>query len=209
MQHARERNLFSGLLPLELAEDLERLNPHWAGQPAPRVPAFRRWAFRRLYRLLTSGLTPATVLRGPRRVGKTVLLRQLMETLLSEGIAPTRILYVSFDEIPSMKGLQDPILAIARWFESYKLGTTFNASARAGQIAYILLDEVQNLEDWASQIKHLVDNHEVRVLVTGSSSLRIEAGRDSLAGRVTTIDLGPLLLREIAELRYGESHKPF
>ncbi len=209
MQHARERNLFSGLLPLELAEDLERLNPHWAGQPAPRVPAFRRWAFRRLYRLLTSGLTPATVLRGPRRVGKTVLLRQLMETLLSEGIAPTRILYVSFDEIPSMKGLQDPILAIARWFESYKLGTTFNASARAGQIAYILLDEVQNLEDWAPQIKHLVDNHEVRVLVTGSSSLRIEAGRDSLAGRVTTIDLGPLLLREIAELRYGESHKPF
>ena len=28
------------------------------------------------------------------------------------------------------------------------------------------------------------------------------AGRDSLAGRITTIDLGPLLLREIAQLRF-------
>jgi predicted AAA+ superfamily ATPase len=43
--------------------------------------------------------------------------------------------------------------------------------------------------------------HPVRVLVTGSSALRIEAGRDSLAGRVSTIDMGPLLLREIAQLR--------
>ncbi|MEK7730180.1 MAG: DUF4143 domain-containing protein, partial [candidate division KSB1 bacterium] len=30
---------------------------------------------------------------------------------------------------------------------------------------------------------------------------RIEAGRDSLAGRITTLDLGPMLLREIASLR--------
>ncbi len=75
--------------------------------------------------------------------------------------------------------------------------------ARAGQMAYIFFDEIQNLKAWAPQIKHLVDNHEVRVLLTGSSSLRIEAGRDSLAGRITTLELGPLLLREIASLRYG------
>ncbi len=82
--------------------------------------------------------------------------------------------------------------------------------ARAvGRVAYLLFDEVQNLSAWAPQIKHLVDNHDVRVLVTGSSSLRIEAGRDSLAGRVTTIDLGPLLLREIAELRFGDSVAPY
>jgi predicted AAA+ superfamily ATPase len=37
--------------------------------------------------------------------------------------------------------------------------------------------------------------------LTGSSSLRIEAGRDSLAGRLSTLEMGPLLLREIAEFR--------
>lgn len=64
------------------------------------------------------------------------------------------------------------------------------------------------VDAWAPQIKNLVDNHTVRVLVTGSSSLRIEAGRDSLAGRITTLDLGPLLLREIAELRFGHATQP-
>ncbi len=209
MSSRPERNLLSGSLPLDLADNLESLNPHWAGRPGPRVPTFRRWIFRRLHRLLTVGLTPATVLRGPRRVGKTVLLRQLMEDLLAKNVQPNRILYVPFDEIRSLVGLPDPILAITRWFEAYRLGATFNESARAGQVAYLLFDEVQNLNAWAPQIKHLVDNHDVRVLVTGSSSLRIEAGRDSLAGRVTTIDLGPLLLREIAELRFGESVAPF
>ncbi|MCX7707782.1 MAG: AAA family ATPase, partial [Anaerolineae bacterium] len=205
MNRRSQPNLLAGSLPLDLAEDLEGLNPHWFGRPGPRVPVFRRWIFRRLYRSMTVGLTPATVLRGPRRVGKTVLLRQLMETLLAEGVAPHRILYVPFDEIRSLFDLPDPILSIARWFEKQRLGVTFNESARAGQIAFLFFDEVQNLADWAPQIKHLVDNHDVRVLVTGSSSLRIEAGRDSLAGRMTTLDLGPLLLREIAELRFGES----
>jgi predicted AAA+ superfamily ATPase len=79
-----------------------------------------------------------------------------------------------------------------------------NESARSSKLAYVLLDEVQNLDAWAPQIKHLVDNNTVRVLLTGSSSLRIEAGRDSLAGRMTTFDLGPLLLREIAELSIGQ-----
>src|SRR5262245_170423 len=173
-------NLFYGSLPMELAEDLERLNPQWVGKPGPRTPRFHRWLFERLHRLIVSGLTPAVVLRGPRRVGKTVLLRQLMEKLLQDGVEAKRILYVPFDEIESLGKLKltDLILTVTRWFESHVLGQSFNESARADRIAYILLDEVQNLEAWAPQVKHLVDNHEVRVLVTGSSSLRIEAGRD-------------------------------
>jgi predicted AAA+ superfamily ATPase len=204
-------NLSHGPLPMELAEDLERLNPQWIGKPGPRTPQFHRWIFARLHRLIVSGLTPAVILRGPRRVGKTVLLRQLMEKLLQDNVEASRILYVPFDEIESLGKLKlvDPILTVARWFESHQLGQTFNESARADRIAYILLDEVQNLEAWAPQVKHLVDNHEVRVLVTGSSSLRIEAGRDSLAGRVSTLDLGPLLLREITQLRFNYETAPF
>jgi predicted AAA+ superfamily ATPase len=45
----------------------------------------------------------------------------------------------------------------------------------------------------------------VRLLLTGSSAFRIEKGRDSLAGRITTIDVNTLKLREIAALRgWGE-----
>jgi predicted AAA+ superfamily ATPase len=132
-----------------------------------------------------------------------------MERLIATGIPPLSILYVAFDEIGSLEKLHDPILIIARWFEDTILGKTFNENAREGQTAYLLFDEVQNLQLWAPQVKHLVDNHDVRSLVAGSSSLRIESGRDSLAGRITTFDLGPLLLREIATICFGSTVAPF
>ncbi|MBI4525145.1 MAG: ATP-binding protein [Deltaproteobacteria bacterium] len=197
-----------GSMPLELAENLRSLNPWWRGEPGLPLPAFHRWPFSKLKNMVMGGLAPATILRGPRRVGKTVLLRQLVDMFLREGISPSRILYVPFDDLPTLVGLQEPVLSISRWFERNILGQSFNAAAKAGETVFLFFDEVQNLDFWAEQIKNLVDNHAVRIIVTGSSSLRIEGGRDSLAGRVTTLDLGPLLLREIAELRFGESTEP-
>jgi len=94
-----------------------------------------------------------------------------------------------------------PILDLPRWYAQSILGKTLNQAAGDGEQAFIFLDEIQNLPDWAPQLKHLVDINPVRVLVTGSSALRIAAGRDSLAGRVTTLELGPFLLREIAAIR--------
>ncbi|MPZ45703.1 MAG: AAA family ATPase [Betaproteobacteria bacterium] len=200
-----QADIFTDLLAPELAEALHRLNPHWSGLPGPQIPSFHRHLFDRIYRDLSSGLTPATVLRGTRRVGKTILLRQVIEKLLADGVHAKHILYVPFDEIGSLRKLRDPILTIVRWYETKVLLRTINEVAHSGASAYLLFDEVQNLDAWAPQLKHLVDNNTVRVLVTGSSSLRIEAGRDSLAGRITTFDLGPLLLREIAELSMGGS----
>jgi predicted AAA+ superfamily ATPase len=142
-------------------------------------------------------------------VGKTTLLEQLIQHLLEAGrVEPRRILRVQFDEIPSLKGLDEPVQAIAGWFQNRILGSTFNEAAHAGTPAYLFFDEAQNLADWAPQIKALVDHHTVHVVVTGSSALRIEAGRDSLAGRVAPLDLGTLLLREIAGLRMGQEVEP-
>jgi predicted AAA+ superfamily ATPase len=199
-----ETNPLFGQLPLELSANLRSLNPWWTGHPGPELPAFRRWPFERLLKAVHRGITPAAVLRGPRRVGKTVLLRQVIESLLAERVDARRILYAPFDELPALRNIQEPVLAVSRWYEKEVLGKTFNEAGRQKEPAFLFFDEVQNLDAWAPQVKNLVDNHTVRVLVTGSSSLRIEAGRDSLAGRITTLDLGPLLLREIAQLRYGQ-----
>jgi predicted AAA+ superfamily ATPase len=204
-QHPLQKDPLFGPLPLELAQNIRSVNPWWDDKPMLNPPRFRRWPFKKILKTLQAGMTPATVLRGPRRVGKTILLQQVIEHLLSEGIEPRRLLYVPFDDLPTLKGIKEPVLAIARWFEKLILGTSFNAIANEKRPAYIFLDEVQNLDTWAPQVKNLVDNHGVRALITGSSSLRIEAGRDSLAGRITSVDMGPLLLREIAELRFGYS----
>jgi hypothetical protein len=190
-------------------EYLRATNPWWEDKPGPAIPSYRRWAFRTTLKKLETGLAPAVVLRGPRQVGKTTLQLQIIEHLLREkGVEPRRIVRVQFDELPSLSGLTDPVLAIARWFENRILCRTFNEAAREGSPAYLFFDEAQNLADWAPQLKALVDHHTVKVLVTGSSALRIEAGRDSLAGRITQVDLGTLLLREIIAMRFGEDLQP-
>lgn len=190
----------------ELESFLRDINPWWEDKPMQPLPQFRRWLFEQTLQRLKTGLAPVTVLRGPRQVGKTTLQGHIVDHLLrEENISPRRIFRIQFDEIPSLKGLKDPILSLCRWFESRILGESFNESANKGMPVFLFLDEVQNLSDWAPQIKSLVDHHAVRVLLTGSSALRIEYGRDSLAGRISTLELGTMLLREIASFhKLGE-----
>jgi predicted AAA+ superfamily ATPase len=196
-------------LSKELEADLYRLNPWWRGLPQAPLPSFRRWAFPIALARLKNGMTKVTVLRGPRQVGKSTLVLQMIQALLAEGVEARHIFYVQFDELPEALKLEEPILRLADWFEHAFLGETFNQLAHSGKTAYLFLDEIQNLEAWAPQLKFLVDTSAVRVMVTGSSALRIEAGRDSLAGRISTLEMGPLLLREILEIREEGSLPPF
>jgi len=194
-----ERLGFEGIW---LEDFLRQTNPWWAGNPLPPLPPYRRWLFADTLRRLQGGLAPITALRGPRQVGKTTLQEQIIEHLLrSEGVPPQRIFRVQFDQLRPLTSLPEPILSLCRWYEQEVLRQPFNELARAGQPAFLFFDEVQNVADWAPQVKALVDHHSVRVLLTGSSALRIARGGDSLAGRVSTIEVGPLLLREIAALR--------
>lgn len=192
---------FNRLLSRGLEENIRRGNPWWQGESLTGIPPFKRWIFDTVLNGVISGLSPSVVLRGPRQVGKTTLLNQVIQALLEKGVKPTSIFRVQFDDLPQLYKLEQPILDLAWWYSDNILKKSFHKAAADGESAYILLDEVQNLPDWAPQLKHLVDIQPVKVLLTGSSALRIEAGRDSLAGRITTLDMGPLHLREIAELR--------
>ena len=58
-------------------------------------------------------------------------------------------------------------------------------------------------------MKFLVDASSTQVIVTGSSALRIEMGRDSLAGRITTIEAGVLSLTEIGTFHGFGVGSPF
>ncbi|MCU0293610.1 MAG: AAA family ATPase [Thermoanaerobaculaceae bacterium] len=184
---------------LELA--IRDSNPWWRGEKSFGLPPVNRWPFSTVRQHLKHGLTPVVVVRGPRQVGKTVLMKQLISALIAEGVDPKRILHLQFDDLKGLNKLDMPILDLPRWYAGAVLGKTLNQAANDGEQAFLFLDEVQNLANWSPQLKQLVDVNPVRVLVTGSSALRIEAGRDSLAGRITTIDMGPLLLREVGLLR--------
>jgi hypothetical protein len=185
------------------------MNPWWRGEPVTKVEPFRRWAFDPVKQSLLRGLAAATVLRGPRQIGKTTLLNQVVDALLRQGVPPRRILRLQFDELPALRAVEMPIVELAYWFAEHVLGVSLTKAASENEPAYLFLDEVQSLPDWAPQLKNLVDISGVRALVTGSSALRIELGRDSLAGRISAFEMGPLLLREIAVFRGLEPIAPY
>jgi len=196
-------------LTAELEVYIRKINPWWVGEMQTEIPKYHRVVFNTLLRMLDSNLAKITALKGPRQVGKTVLQRQIIEELIKKrGVDRKRIFYVSFDDIPSLRRYETPILSLCYWYEHNILKEGFNSMSRKGEPAYIIFDEMQNLESWPEQLKVLVDNHDVKVLITGSSSLKIEMGRESLAGRVATISIGTLLLREIGAIR-GLEDIPF
>jgi len=202
--------LFSQMtLPSELVEDLRRQNPWWEGRALPELPPYRRHLVRQIQRRLEWKLAPVVVVRGPRQIGKTTAQLHWIEDILKSGVKGDRILRVQFDDLREMGDFDSPILRIADWFERTILGSTFNEAARRGAPVFLLLDEVQNLDSWAPQLKSLVDSSTVQVVVTGSSALRIEAGRDSLAGRITSLEAGTLSLTEIAALRGLDLGEPY
>ncbi|RJP37069.1 MAG: ATP-binding protein [Phycisphaerales bacterium] len=201
MAQQRQSTIEDLILTRGLDAVIRNANPWWAGVDRLDVPPFRRWPFDAVLHGLKKGLAPSVVLRGPRQVGKTTLLNQVIDHLLSEGVDPALIFRLQFDDLPDLRRLTMPIIELCDWYAASVLGKSFHEAARSGRQPFIFLDEVENLADWAPQLKSVVDLNPVRVMVTGSSALRIEAGRDSLAGRMSTIEMGPLLLREIAKVR--------
>lgn len=196
-------------LPRLLESLIRDQNPWWRNERQANLASRRRWLFATVKRSLVEGLSPITVLRGPRQVGKSTLQNQVIDALIAEGVSPQRILRVQFDELKDMRQLREPILEIAQWYAHTILGQTLNMALLEMSPIYFFFDEVQNLREWAVQSKHLVDIHKgLRVLLTGSSALRIEAGRDSLAGRIMMLEMGPLLLREVMQWRWNEEVMP-
>lgn len=183
-----------------LEEDIRRINPWWQGESSINVPPFKRWAFDLVLERITGGMAPIVALKGSRQVGKTTILNQTIQALPDSGIPPACIFRIQFDKLPPLRKLSQPILELAWWYSNTILRKSFHKAASEGSKVFFFFDEIQNLSDWAPQVKYLVDLQPVRGMVTGSSSLRIEAGRDSLAGRIQTVDMGTLLLREIQRM---------
>lgn len=205
-----EKGLFKHIpLSEPLIRDLGRQNPWWSGSALPQLPPTRRHLVGQIQRRLDQRVAPIVVVRGPRQIGKTVAQYQVIEDLLKAGVPPQNVLRVQADEIGELRGLREPILRIVDWYEGTILGKTLNDAARGGEKTYLFLDEVQNLPDWATQLKSLVDSSTTQAVVTGSSALRIERGRDSLAGRIHTLEAGTLSLTEIARVRGDDLGEPF
>jgi predicted AAA+ superfamily ATPase len=180
---------------MALAKSLRELNPHWStGQIDPRIAEFRTRRFFSLLYPLASATAPrrAVVLLGPRRVGKTVLLQQLIGQLLREGRPPADIVYFAVD-LPVFVGLSlQELLDIYR--EIHGKGHLRDCT--------VIFDEIQYLPNWHGHLKALVDfNAHTRFVASGSAAaaLRLKS-LESGAGRFTEFRLPPVTFYEYIDL---------
>ena len=183
-------------MPQEIIQVLEDLNPWWrTGKPRKTPPAYLRRGVPELAARIGRAKGLIEIVRGPRQVGKTTAIEQIIQSLLQGGTNPRNILFVRFDQEVLREAIEG-LLGITRWYEAAIRGRPFEA----GQTSFIFLDEVHKLRRWDEDVKHLFDTFPVRVMLTGSSSVLVtKGGRESLAGRTITTDFPTFQFREVLE----------
>lgn len=139
-----------------------------------RIPSFTREFAGTMAARLREPRRFLQVLAGPRQVGKTTVVHQVLEAFSGRSV------FVSADE----PGLRDTAWLAAQW-ERARL-TTAEAGKRG---AVLVVDEVQKISEWSEAVKHLWDEdtrarRPLRVVLLGSAPLLVQRGlSESLAGR--------------------------
>ncbi len=169
-----------------IEERIIELNPHWSKKVDWDYP-FHRQVFQRIWSDFSA--KPMAFLTGPRRTGKSVILRQLIMQLMEEKVAPTQILFFEFAPRDSLETVNE-------------IWQFFKTVARGTEKRFAFFDELQYIDGYESLLKEIYDNNEnLKIAVTGSLSLfykrRME---ESLAGRYFGYRLFPLNFKEYLTL---------
>ena len=168
-------------------------NPWWRdGTVRPELlREFRRSKFSELVGLMDS--RQIVLISGLRRVGKSTIMMQLIQWLISEKhVDPLEIVYFSFDE---------KVENIQRLLKNY--GELTSRHYDEGRL-YLFLDGIQKLENWSEQVKLLYDAlPKIKFVLSGSAALPLEREAKSiLAGRMFTVTMKPLSFREFLRMKY-------
>lgn len=125
------------------------------------------------------------VITGVRRSGKSTLLLQYRDYLVSQKISKKNIIYMNFES--------------ADWYDirNYKDLYNYIKEHISEGKNYILLDEVQNVESWEKAVNSLLVDIDCDIYITGSNAYLLSSELTTLlAGRVLTIKIYPFSFKE-------------
>ena len=130
-----------------LVQALTRANPWWTNKnwsvADPQLTSAARAPFQRTPNILADIAAPNVYsLRGPRRAGKSTVLKQTVARLCAEGVDPRRICYFAADALSSFTDLINLFQAARILFPDL-----------ADQPRYFLLDEVTAIPEWQRGVK--------------------------------------------------------
>ncbi|MEO5356514.1 MAG: ATP-binding protein [Nitrospirae bacterium YQR-1] len=154
------------------------------------LPQFKRPVFEDIFFALKN--VPQIIsITGPRRVGKSTLIRQTIKKLIAEGVHPQRLIYYSMD---------DPALLLTNT-DHDKFFTALmehSVSMDAPDTTYVFLDEIQRFPGWELFLKKYYDlDYPIRFCISGSATTPIfKKSRESLLGRIKDFHVLPFSFRE-------------
>lgn len=133
---------------------------------------------------------------GGRQVGKSTMLKQLMQRLLADGVDPERMAYVTCELFVDAEELR-------------RVLTDVLSAMPTGLLVWLLVDEVTYVEGWDRAVKFLADAGNLEhcfLLLTGSDHVLIQDSLKRLPGRrgradVVDFHLRPLTFLEFCRLR--------
>ena len=198
-----------GILGVQnLKDTLEAYNPWWnAGTFGLKIPDFRRDLFPPALRHIESDKDLALLINGPRRVGKTTLIKQLIRHLINEKhVLTRRILFFSLDDPVIQQLPQSQQGALFESILGYWAHVAETPLQSSPHELYCFLDEVQRLPRWELYLKRYIDlRYPIRFVISGSASHTIfRRSLESLLGRIREISLPPFTFREFVRFHFPE-----
>ncbi|MCF8307369.1 MAG: ATP-binding protein, partial [Ignavibacteriales bacterium] len=129
---------------------------------------------------------------GIRRCGKSFLLKQLINYLVSENVPRENILFLNLEFPSFVSDSTNEILT--KVFELY-----LRLKNPEGKL-YVFLDEIQTVENWETWLKYYYDlkKGDIKFFITGSNSrLLASEFASKLSGRIIEKTLFPFSFREV------------
>lgn len=141
---------------------------------------------KKINRLLASNQILAIM--GPRRAGKSYIMRQLMNQLAKSGVNKKQLLFINFED-PRLGKLD--AAGIQFIYETY-----LEFIRPLGKI-FLFLDEVQEADGWEKWVRVMHELGKATIIISGSNSKLL--GKEmsvSLSGRHIDITVFPLSFKE-------------
>ena len=132
------------------------------------------------------------VLIGMRRVGKSAIIKLLINKLLKKNISASNILYINkesleFDEIKNYKDLYRYAINYFKGIKNRK---------------YIFIDEIQEIAEWEKSVNSFLADNYGDITISGSNSKLLSSELATLlSGRYIEIPVYPLTFKEFLQFR--------
>ena len=130
------------------------------------------------------------VLTGVRRCGKSVMLSQIKDEIIKNGVSKEQIVMINFEK-----------LEFSDLLDAKKLDTQIKDIAKqVNKKLYIFLDEIQNVTDWEKAVNSLRVSIDCDIYLTGSNAKLLSSELATLlSGRYIQFEIYPFSFKEFRE----------